>query len=487
MRVILTALILIALIAAAATAFLGKEQADQRGNSSVITTENLMVYRNAVVAYADAAPTATGPVSSADLALPAWFKQIEGINGLVQAGASYVWFEPKGDLKGLADALLQQAGSTALAGYKRDGKLFSPRDGLTAVVLPSLIPDGALVYYSPAKASTGGGSGSGTGACGAMPADVVETRPGACPVGSTGPGWTQSRTAGWTVTSAPTCYVQAAFSEWSPASAPPGACDAPPTCGAQPADTTETREEDCPGDPSVKWQQTRVVTHTAAAAPACWVQSFNSWMPAVPPPGACPTCGPKPAPVTRTGECPAGQYGSTTEVADFTAAAHPTCWTQGAWTVSGGSCTACPANGTEVGASDWVPKTEECPAGEEGSITYEVEVTKERTVSYSCPAGTAAAPSPIYGAWVMTETANRRNEVNTCKKKPTCAGTWRWVVSVEAEQSAGGCPSGGGTGPAVAGGTACAEGSPDRTWRTCGSTTAKGTNYWDRTATCVCQ
>lgn len=66
----------------------------------------------------------------------------------------------------------------------------------------------------------------GATACPPKPAD--ETRPGACPAGTTG-AWTQLRT--YISASAPTCWTASA---WTPATAPTG------TCVAIPPPTTET-------------------------------------------------------------------------------------------------------------------------------------------------------------------------------------------------------------------------------------------------------
>lgn len=148
--------------------------------------------------------------------------------------------------------------------------------------------------------------------------------------------------------------------------------------------------------------------------------------------GSCPA---KPADGSRVyAGCAAGQYGSWTQTYTWTSTAFPTCWTQTAWAPASappGACTTCPANTTET-LTQWVDRTETCPTGYSGSITYEAEQSATRSVTYSCPAGTTTAPTPVYGtptAWV--DTGTRRNEVNTCTPNGCTipAGTTRsWTV-----------------------------------------------------------
>lgn len=129
---------------------------------------------------------------------------------------------------------------------------------------------------------------------------------------------------------------------------------------------------------------------------------------------------------TRPGPgCAAGSYGAAGEQESFLGCVNAT--TQAAsWTAwqdfTGSSCTACPATTTET-TQQWVPRSDACPIGQTGSITYEAEQVQTRDVSYNCPAGTTTLPAPSTTAWSgWTDTGARRNTVNNCAVSSAC---WR--------------------------------------------------------------
>lgn len=175
---------------------------------------------------------------------------------------------------------------------------------------------------------------------------------------------------------------------WQPGPWTPVSSTCASTCLAQPG--TETRTVSCPAG----WTGSRTErrTYTAAAFPTCW--TAGPWT-VLADTCAPPTCPAQPASETRTVACPSGQIGSITETRTYTSAPHPTCWTAGAWTQTSNTCVAaCPAAPTSS-------RNVLCPIGQSGGIT------ETRTVT--------AAPAPtcwITGPW--TQTSN-----TCCPSQPT--------------------------------------------------------------------
>lgn len=127
--------------------------------------------------------------------------------------------------------------------------------------------------------------------------------------------------------------------------------------------------------------------------------------------------------------CPAGTYGAAGEQERFLGCVNAQTQS-GSWTpwqdMTSGTCTACPATSTET-QTQWDPRTDACPAGMTGSITYEAEQVRTRDVSYNCPAGTPVLPSPTTTAWgSWADTGTRRNTVNTCASTSGCSTDTNW-------------------------------------------------------------
>lgn len=136
--------------------------------------------------------------------------------------------------------------------------------------------------------------------------------------------------------------------------------------------------------------------------------------------------------------CPAGQYGQVTEqrVGTYSYSC-PEAWDRpveafswAGWTVTSNTCTTCPGVQPQQ-QTQWVATGQGCPAGQEGSHTWEAEQIQTRTGSYNCPAGTATLPGINWAPWGgWTNTGNRRNESNSCAPsapafeiKATCSFT----------------------------------------------------------------
>ena len=104
-----------------------------------------------------------------------------------------------------------------------------------------------------------------------------------------------------------------------------------------------------------------------------------------------------------------------------------------------GTCTTCPAPVTESQTQD-VPAVAVCPTGQTGSHTWTSRQVRTRTMSYNCPNGTTALPSPTYSSWSSWTETSRLNETNTCAvvAPPSCKkGKWRKDAGSEGYSDAG--------------------------------------------------
>lgn len=138
----------------------------------------------------------------------------------------------------------------------------------------------------------------------------------------------------------------------------------------------------------------------------------------------------------QTPTCPAGTWGTETlrtrtvcpdEGVDPTTDAaweRPEAWARPVVVTkkTASNCQACPGPEAQQN-TQWIASAQACPSGQTGTHTWEREQVARRSVTYHCPAGTTALPSPIFGGWAAWEdTGNRRNEVNTCVSSvPRCA------------------------------------------------------------------
>lgn len=209
--------------------------------------------------------------------------------------------------------------------------------------------------------------------------------------------------------------------------APPASCDLP---------DVDTRTVACaaPHTHGLQYQQRTAYCLGTGANDFEWTYWYNVNAPA-------PTCYTCPPDETRNvtenqvATCPAGQFGSTPQTRQqpqfrtYTCPADAGPGVAGPWTDTGSAtpwtppvtCTPCPApsNPTET---QWVAGA--CPAGQLGGI--EVQQTRTRTQSYTCPAGSATLPAPTFGTWsAWTPTGSTRN--NTCYTCPAPESQSRWV------------------------------------------------------------
>ena len=148
--------------------------------------------------------------------------------------------------------------------------------------------------------------------------------------------------------------------------------------------------------------------------------------PVAPPPTTVAACS-APASWTQTESrsaiCAAGQAGTVTERRTATHSyTCPEAWDApvqtvspwSAWTVSSSTCAACPAPSTQTD-TQWVGTSSTCPSGQLGTITWEYQQTRSRSLSYNCPAGTTSLPAATLGAWSSwSNTGATRAYSNTC-------------------------------------------------------------------------
>lgn len=103
---------------------------------------NMLVYRNAVAAFAEANPTQIGTVPDSALALPTWYVKAPYLSHYMQAGKCYVYYTAF--VSGLASALAQKTESVAV-GINVNGQLSSPNVVTTGIVLPAQVPLSSVV------------------------------------------------------------------------------------------------------------------------------------------------------------------------------------------------------------------------------------------------------------------------------------------------------------------------------------------------------
>lgn len=80
-------LVVLVLVGAQGAKMLNTSREVERSNYSESISGNMLVYRNHVIAYAVAHPTATGEIADASLGLPAWFKKSQERQELCGGGA----------------------------------------------------------------------------------------------------------------------------------------------------------------------------------------------------------------------------------------------------------------------------------------------------------------------------------------------------------------------------------------------------------------
>ena len=445
----------------------------QRADYSQSVAGNMMVYRNAVTAYAKSHKTVQGKVADSNLNLPVWFRRAANVSNYVKDGLGYVYYTAQNE--GQAYDMLKNAKNDVNVGISRGGFLFNPIAGKTLTALPPQVPEGAVVF-APAALNAAGPPPPPPGSLCHIPAGTSRT----WSVG--GNSCTGAQAAERTLShlsvlgftdSAPGTAGLASFQcvNGNLAVSPqPGATCAP----APPRDCVVPRftARDwnvggvaCAGetlsDYVIKhgWSLNIVSFNgnTGAAGFLCTdgviASTHDGSATCTAPAIACSLPSPQQESeietrtVSQDLPCPAGYLGGPivqtrqeqrprSRYSYCPAPTGPYAWspwnysgwsaTTG-WTTTSNTCVAptCAGSSTQT---QWVNSSEACPSGYVGSITWEAQQSSSRT----CNLGTWSAWSP----W--TYAGNERNRVNTCTPA-TCTGSssqsW-WLPSSAA------CPSG---------------------------------------------
>lgn len=116
----------------------------QNVNVSVIAS-SMLVYRNALAEYAYAHNTASGAVPDNQLDLPSWYFRYPGVEGVIDAGRSYAFYNSPPP--GLVTEMVKLTGGSLAIGTASSGSLITPSSGSVGIGLPSSVPSGSAVAY----------------------------------------------------------------------------------------------------------------------------------------------------------------------------------------------------------------------------------------------------------------------------------------------------------------------------------------------------
>ncbi|WP_426780915.1 type IV pilus biogenesis protein PilM [Pseudomonas syringae] len=116
----------------------------QNVNVSAIAI-SMLVYRNALAEYAYAHQTASGTVEDSQLDLPKWYFRYPGVEGVIEAGKSYAFYNfppPR-----LVSEMVKLTDGSLAIGTASSGDLISPTSGNVGISIPASVPNGAAVAY----------------------------------------------------------------------------------------------------------------------------------------------------------------------------------------------------------------------------------------------------------------------------------------------------------------------------------------------------
>lgn len=116
-------------------------------DAAVVETlcRSLLTYRAKAAEFARSNPTFTGHATDSVLNLPGWFIKPSGMKAYVTGGISYSYYP--NNPNGLLDSMIRATESVQV-GVKTSGKLVSPKSAQTSILLPSAIPEGAIVVLN---------------------------------------------------------------------------------------------------------------------------------------------------------------------------------------------------------------------------------------------------------------------------------------------------------------------------------------------------
>lgn len=115
----------------------------QDANYELALAQNMLVYRNYVIAYAAINTGVTGVVPDANLAMPAWFRKAGGVSNYVVTGKGYVVYVTSNE--SIAYTLLKQTNNSINVGINQSGTLYNSLTGVTGIPIPAAIQNNAIV------------------------------------------------------------------------------------------------------------------------------------------------------------------------------------------------------------------------------------------------------------------------------------------------------------------------------------------------------
>ena len=119
---------------------------DSQRTEAAAIAGSMQVYRNSVLAYAQANPSVSGAVPDGNLALPSWYARLNGISNYISTGKGYVYYT--GRSPELAYQVLKATNNSINVGINQGGNLANPistTNTTIPIALPGAIPNGSIV------------------------------------------------------------------------------------------------------------------------------------------------------------------------------------------------------------------------------------------------------------------------------------------------------------------------------------------------------
>ena len=229
------------------------------------------------------------------------------------------------------------------------------------------------------------------------------------------------------------------WSAWTEISRSCQAVSTPSTC--QPA--TEPRTSPCPAGQGGQILEERTGSCAANGNRTWsdWKTISNSCTATCATNGSCCQVSRRP-PQVQVQQCAIGSWGSVSitlqQSSRCPSPTGPAVWDASGWKElsRSGGCSACPANSVTQ-STRWVERAGSCPAGQTGSLVYNIEQVQDIDTTYLCnsQAGMDNA-NPI-----VNQRNNWRDTGNTSLRTNTCqtVGTYQWVARGHSYGPGSGC------------------------------------------------
>lgn len=139
--------LLLAMIGSAASSLATSYASNQQVKEEV-SAASVRVMAGIARAYVAANPAKSGEVSAAELApyTPAWFRGDAQVRVAASGGRAYIFIVPTTEGRTSTQSVMTGDEMPVTLGIAMSGRLVSPVAGTVLLDLPSVIPEGALVY-----------------------------------------------------------------------------------------------------------------------------------------------------------------------------------------------------------------------------------------------------------------------------------------------------------------------------------------------------